>query len=249
MEPNKRPAPPESLRQRVHGPGSVESFRLVGEVVCSDMLKAIRSRLALTANSRVLDFGCGCGRVATHFRLKSEAELCGVDIDGEAIEWCRENLSDVADFRQNAIAPPLPFKDASFDFVYAISIFTHLPQRMETAWLTELRRVTKPGGFVLLTTHGPHLLLGAPKSKEGRAIRTMIERLKARLRRHKLRRVGFFHFDGGGTEGLPKFYGVSYHTHQGIRAQWGRLFEIETIIPQGIGSHQDLILCRRPLCS
>jgi SAM-dependent methyltransferase len=39
--------------------------------------------------------------------------------------------------------------------VYALSVFTHLDESQQLSWIAELRRVTKPGGLVLFTTHGP----------------------------------------------------------------------------------------------
>ncbi len=110
----------------------------------------------MTDATRVLDFGCGCGRVLAYLRREIAGELTGSDIDGEAIAWCQENLAEVGTFVRNEIMPPLPFPDATFDLTYAVSVFTHLPKRMERAWLRELTRVTKPGGYLLLTTNGTH---------------------------------------------------------------------------------------------
>jgi SAM-dependent methyltransferase len=56
----------------------------------------------------------------------------------------------------NEIAPPLPYPDSSFDFVYAISVFTHLPENLQDAWMQDCRRVLKPGGFLFFTTLGEH---------------------------------------------------------------------------------------------
>lgn len=250
MGPAEPPVPPEALRQRVHGATDLASFQLVGSIVSSDILKAIETRVTSTPGSHILDFGCGCGRIITYFRRASAAELYACDIDGEAIAWCRENLSDIAHFEQTMSSPPLPFADGFFDFVYSISVFTHLPEPMQMDWLAELRRITKPGGYVLLTTHGPHLLSPVSDpvaiwSSPGRWLSTSVGRLKAATRLRRLRDAGFFYLRHG-TEGLPKFYGVSFHTHEGIRSRMGRFFEVETITHKGIANYQDLVLCRRP---
>jgi SAM-dependent methyltransferase len=50
--------------------------------------------------------------------------------------------------------PPLAFESESFDLVYALSVFTHLTAELQLAWRDELRRVLRPGGFLLVTTHG-----------------------------------------------------------------------------------------------
>jgi len=54
----------------------------------------------------------------------------------------------------NAIEPPLAFADATFDLVYAISVFTHLPETLQWPWIVELHRVIEPGGVLLLTLSG-----------------------------------------------------------------------------------------------
>ncbi len=105
-----------------------------------------------TKDSRVLDFGCGWGRV-TRFFLKNVApgNLMGVDIDERAItaaratnRWCRFDVSTVL--------PPSSFADASFDLIYAYSVFSHLSEEAHLRWLAEFERVLAPGGVVLLTT-------------------------------------------------------------------------------------------------
>lgn len=173
--------------------------------------------------------GCGCGRILRWLQaLHPEWQYRGTDIDGEAIAWCRENLSGIGTYRRNEAMPPLPFPDGCFDFVYSISIFSHLPEDMEFRWLEELNRVTKPGGFLLLTVHGESLF--PTDSTE-------------RLRR--FREAGFCYWVGSGTPGLPSFYQTSFHTDAFLRRRWAEILEIVDIRPQGIANHQDAVVCRR----
>jgi SAM-dependent methyltransferase len=79
--------------------------------------------------------------------------VCGSDVSRKAIEWCREHL-DFAAFVHNGLAPPLDLDDESFDLVYALSVFTHLTADLQLAWRDELRRVLRPDGRLLITTHG-----------------------------------------------------------------------------------------------
>jgi SAM-dependent methyltransferase len=83
--------------------------------------------------------------------------LWGTDYNASLIEWCRENL-DFARFTVNALEPPLDYAEATFDFVYALSVFTHLPEELQLPWINELARVLRPGGYLLITTHGEHYL-------------------------------------------------------------------------------------------
>lgn len=97
-----------------------------------------RGRVELGPDGRVHDFGCGCGRVLTFFRDSLHASLYGKNIDDQAIAWCKENLAEFASFTVNSEWPPLTFEDSFFDLIFSVSVFTHLPETLQTAWLAEL---------------------------------------------------------------------------------------------------------------
>ena len=80
-------------------------------------------------------------------------DVRGTDASAAAVEWCRRNLA-FARFETNGLAPPLPYGDAGFDLVYALSVFTHLTVELQQAWLRELRRVLRTDGLLIVTTHG-----------------------------------------------------------------------------------------------
>ena len=67
------------------------------------------------------------------------------------------------------VEPPLPLETELFDCVYAISIFTHLSEKLHYAWIEELFRLIKPNGILIFTTHGDvcakKILLPAEKEK------------------------------------------------------------------------------------
>jgi SAM-dependent methyltransferase len=106
----------------------------------------------LVPSSRVLDFGCGWGRVIRFF-LKDVApeNLIGIDSDERAIAtcletnpWCRFQLCDTL--------PPSLLDAGSFDLIYAYSVFSHLSESTHLAWLEEFERLLKPDGVLILTT-------------------------------------------------------------------------------------------------
>ncbi|MEM9168439.1 MAG: class I SAM-dependent methyltransferase [Pseudomonadota bacterium] len=103
------------------------------------------------ASARVLDFGCGCGRVTRHLPALTKAEIFGVDYNPRLVRWCADNLPGT--FSQNRLQPPLSFDDAAFDVVYLVSVFTHLKIATQNEWLDEFARIVKPGGFVIVTFH------------------------------------------------------------------------------------------------
>jgi SAM-dependent methyltransferase len=142
------PLPPRRLMVRVAGTADADWFLRSGRAGYD----AIAAHVPLDEVASVLDFGCGCGRVTRYFR-DHDGDVAGSDVSGDAVAWCRGNLS-FARFEVNGLAPPLVFDDAGFDLVYALSVFTHLTADLQLAWRDELHRVLRPGGRLLLTTHG-----------------------------------------------------------------------------------------------
>ncbi len=142
------PLPPRRLMVRVAGTADPEWFLRSGRAA----YEAIVAHVPLDEVDSVLDFGCGCGRVTRYWK-GFRGTVAGSDLSRLAVAWCRRNLP-FARFERNALKPPLPFADESFDLVYALSVFTHLTAPLQLAWRDELSRVLRPGGLLLVTTHG-----------------------------------------------------------------------------------------------
>ncbi|NBC15826.1 MAG: methyltransferase domain-containing protein [Bacteroidetes bacterium] len=131
-----------------------------GKRIVEDMDVLLRRHdIALSTFESILDFGCGCGRLIRHVETRTAAKLHGSDYNPELIAWCKRNLP-FGEFFTNELAPPLQYADATFDFIYARSVFTHLPQHLQTQWMRELHRVLKPGGHLYFTMHGRPLVAG-----------------------------------------------------------------------------------------
>jgi SAM-dependent methyltransferase len=182
---------------------------------------------------RVLDFGCGPGRVTAPFkRLLPASRLHGSDIDREAIDWARANLGAIAAFASNAAVPPLPRADGSFDLVYAVSVFTHLDEPSQLRWLAELARILVPDGWLIATVHGA-LAQASCSPRE-------LERLGAGGFWYRIGRRGRFKLDG-----LPDSYQTTFHTRDYIERRWQGDFELAQYLEGGIAGHQDLVVLRR----
>jgi SAM-dependent methyltransferase len=152
------PVPPPALIVRVAGTPDVDWFLESGRLAAEAIREALeRDGAPLDTLGAMLDFGCGSGRVTRRWAGLGGVGLYGSDRDERAIEWCRRNLP-FAEFETNGLAPPLAFDDAAFDLVYALSVLTHLPEELQLLWLRELHRVLRPGGRLLVTTHGAHYL-------------------------------------------------------------------------------------------
>jgi ubiquinone/menaquinone biosynthesis C-methylase UbiE len=121
-------------------------------------------------SDRVLDVGCGIGRVAVPLTkyLNEQGSYEGFDIVAKSIDWCRKNITQkypnfhfqLADIYNKQYNPKgkyissrykFPYDDNSFDFVFLTSVFTHmLPQDVDN-YLSEISRVLKTDKKCLLT--------------------------------------------------------------------------------------------------
>ncbi len=224
--------PPVHLQVRVSG-AYYNDFFLHGQFLLDQLdagLTVVNETRSCIDFDNVLDFGCGCGRTLIPLTLRSRrpAGVHGVDIDPEAVDWLAGHYPQLGSVRVNPTWPTMPHADAQFDLLYAISVFTHLPEAMEQAWLADISRVLKPGGYALLTVHGEAFFDAI-----------------ARQAAHQVRQNGFVYVAGDTlTDGLPEFYRNSYHTASYIRAQWRQYFDVLRIIPKGL-DQQDLVVLRK----
>jgi SAM-dependent methyltransferase len=148
------PVPPPRLRFYAGDNADLGDFIEGGRKTAAMIAARVRAAgVGLESLEAILDFGCGCGRVARHWAGLEGPRLCGCDYNPELVEWCRRNLPFL-EARRNELEPPLPYREASFDLVYGISVLTHLPVELQRAWVAELRRLLRPGGLLLLTLHG-----------------------------------------------------------------------------------------------
>lgn len=116
-----------------------------------------RRRALLLGEARpgeqVLDLGCGAGRFTAALR-DTGAQPIGVEIAEGALERARRNVPG-ADLRLAPAVGPLPLEDSSVDLVWCSEVLEHVPDTARL--LSEIRRVLRTGGRLLVTTpsHGP----------------------------------------------------------------------------------------------
>jgi SAM-dependent methyltransferase len=233
-EVNIPPPPPKHLQIRVVG-GYVPKFIESGFTsVYPDLTRVLKPvGKELKDFKSILDFGCGCGRaIRALATLLPESKLWGTDIDGEAIEWLKNNYQKYAEFSVAPHFPPTVYEDQMFDLIYGISVLTHLPEDMQFQWLEELCRITKPNGYVILSTHGEnHYKAFDPKILD------------------IMNNKGFFYCDPGFNYGesvsLPDFYQNAFHSHAYIQREWRQYFDVIDIQALGIGNHQDTVLLQK----
>jgi SAM-dependent methyltransferase len=135
------------------------------------VLQAELGRIHLPADPQILDAGCGSGRMLDE--LQARGHVIGID----------ENAHAVAATRRRGHAARLceiermPFADASFDLVTCLDVLEHTPDDRRT--LSELRRVTRPGGTLVVTVPAYQALWSAHDVVNGHYRRYRVPDLRA----------------------------------------------------------------------
>jgi SAM-dependent methyltransferase len=155
------PLPPQSFIDTIGG----GDFEGIG----NGIFGLLREQCRVQPTDSILDIGSGCGRIAIPFtRFLTSGTYCGFDVIQPMVEWCRENISsrhpnfhfqhaDLSNTfynpagREDASGFAFPYADATFDIVFAASIFTHLLPNSARRYAAETARVLRKRGRALLT--------------------------------------------------------------------------------------------------
>lgn len=236
------PWPGDELVLRVAGGDDRRSFYESGRQSVRDIehvLSAIGRRMESYEN--ILDFGSGCGRIMMWLeKLSASSSLHGVDIDKRAIEYSQRTYP-YASFKVNQPLPPLDYPDATFGLVYNHSVFTHIDEEYQDAWLAELHRVTKPGGHLVLSIHGEEALRQFEVhsgQSEGPPSAVRVELAQ--------RGICFVKEDSWVGGPFPDFYHSTFHAPWYIFEHWGGIFDIRAFVARGSLNFQDFLLLERP---
>jgi SAM-dependent methyltransferase len=105
-------------------------------------------------HTRMMDFGCGWGRMLRCFLKDVDANnLYGTDVDSNIIAFCQGAFA-YGRFSVVPALPPVEFPAGFFDIIYAYSVFSHLNEDTHLKWVEEFSRILKAGGLLLVTTQG-----------------------------------------------------------------------------------------------
>lgn len=225
-------------RVRTAGTADAILFESLGLTDCLTLRRALQEYFErdYADCEAILDWGCGCARVARFVTELAPGKLTGIDIDPDNIQWCKENIPQ-AEFAPIGLHPPTPFAGESFDLVYGISVFTHLSETDQDRWLAELERITKPGAAVLMSVQGEIAFLRADGD---------FQRFLA------LEQTGV-HVYGRCPDlddVLPEmketaYYKNVFHSRRYLYEHWRRYFEIVDVIDAAFAGYQDLVVMRR----
>jgi SAM-dependent methyltransferase len=226
-----------NLRLFEHALAAVSPWHFGGDAWLGDPRVGIPRSFA--DFDRLLDFGCGCGRLLRHLgSIADQLEIHGTDIDAEMIDWLRSHMP----FGRFEIAPhepPLPYADHHFDVVIGHSVFSHLDERRQDLWLAELQRITRPDAVLLLTVEGPSTW--ARTCRADVSAGEDVGRWHAEL---ESRGILFIENDAWVGSTHPDYYHSTIHAPWYVFDHWTRFFDVEAYLADGSWS-QDLLVLRR----
>jgi SAM-dependent methyltransferase len=151
-------------------PQELLPHRLNYAEVAQNLFELLKGLTGVTPGDRVLDVGCGAGRLAGPLTgyLGPTGSYEGFDSSRERIDWCNENIAShhpgfrfvVADVHNGQYNPDaetkaseytFPYLDGEFDVAFLTSVFTHMLPDDVAHYLDEIGRVIKPGGRSMIT--------------------------------------------------------------------------------------------------
>ena len=228
---------PDATRmKRVQGNESEFEFRFIGYSMYATLeliLKKVFNK-SFDDFSNILDWGCGCGRITRYFKNLKNASITCVDIDSDNINWCKKYL-EFGNFLTIPLHPPTSLKDNFFNLIMGISIFTHLKEKEQYEWLRELRRISADGAILLMSISSTSIICRS----------NLAPSIFNSWWKKGIYIVDYPFLDFENIIAEPDYYKAVFHTHDYIKKNWSKYFEIVAIIPACIGTLQDLVIMRK----
>jgi SAM-dependent methyltransferase len=224
------------------GGGSAEEIASYAERA-NNVIAAIDATLSAAGKTfddveRWLDFGCGYGRVVRFLVQRVPPErISACDVVTEGVDFCESEFGVGAIYSPTDLAT---LELGSFDFIYAISVITHLNERNSIVLLRLLGDSLTEGGIAMFTTHGRYslenpALYGADYEERRAEIADEVER----------RGMAFLPYPFiGGDE-----YGMAWHSREFIESAINELHggrvRLLTFTEHGLDDHQDVFAFQR----
>lgn len=208
--------------------------------------------VALTHNSRILDFGCGWGRIIRFFLKEVCADnLYGVDVHPQMIDFCQK-LVRYGNYSMCNPLPPTEFPDEGMDVIYTYSVFSHLAEPIHIKWVEEFSRLLKPGGILVATTQ-PRNFIEFCRSLRGKtheyhwhnALAGSFLDTKASFEDYDNGKF-LFSATGGGPELPNSFYGEALIPRGYVEREWTKYLILRDFVDDQNRLPQALIVMQKP---
>ncbi len=243
--------PPDTLQSQFVGSSNENALREAHKFY--EVMKQVAHRYDRPINKDTvfLDFGTGWGRfLRLAWKDVAESQLFGVDIDPDVIALTKSNgvpgnLSTIEPLGSLSMA------NASIDAILAYSVFTHLPEQVHLHWMTEFKRVTRPGAIVALTVE-PRRFLEFVASLEGKipesgwhaGLQRFSSEARNRLSEFDAGRLVYLP-TGGGDHRSADIYGDAICPIQYIQEKWAPEFAVRVHIDDPSRFWQAVVVMQR----
>jgi SAM-dependent methyltransferase len=228
------PIPSKQVRYRIVSSHIDEKFFMdSGRQCAADIIKGL-NLCGIDAREfrNILDFGCGCSRVLRYLiPFLPQAKFHGCDIDKIAIDWSQKHVT-AAQFALVPHLPPTTYPREQFDFIYGLSVFSHLDLARSILWLDELRQILRPGGYLLLTVQGAVAF-------------DTVKKNISKKQQEEFDTTGFLFLENIPDKVLPDWYQTSMYKEHFAKLVFQSGFTILRYDPQGMTGWQDLILLQK----
>jgi SAM-dependent methyltransferase len=224
-------------RMRATRSDSLLYYNFTGYDDCVKIADIIKRSMPKSRSLRVLDWGVGSGRVTAHMRKDDVFEMFGTDIDPVNMKQLHANGFPASHFKLTEPGAEIPFDSASFDACFGISVFTHLTESLQFKYLSEIRRILKPGGIGIFSVHG--FVHYFSQINDGNKFFDWIDKGIIVTGDNLDLSENF------AKSNDEKLYVDTLHTPDYILKNWSRFFTSLSIIEAPTIYGQDFVVCRR----
>ncbi len=238
--------PPRRIRASVGQP-SASRYREEGALVARELQELLESiGQPIDSFQSICDLASGPGKVLGFVSWDPASSVSAVDVNVDAIDWLRSEMPWV-DARAEKPWPPTTIPADTFDLIYSISLFTHLSERAQDAWVSEVSRLLKSDGLGLITVHGTAAFEGF---RDGRRPGISEGDVAALQRCGSLEDEAFVFLPEAHparrAPGVEADWGLTFHGHSYIRERWSDVLRIDAILPAALNFNQDVVIVRSP---
>ena len=215
------------------------------------LVRAVARQHRAQPVTSILEFGCGWGRMIRLFLRDVEPQnLSGIDCMPAAIDICKDT-NPYCTFRLVDPLPPSPIGQATFDLIYAYSVFSHLSEDAHEQWLVEFNRILRPGGLLVATTRPREFILACAEARRRHEDRdwaqgTVLAFPNTAEALDRYDRGEFLYEPIGGGDVLDKsFFGETCIPRQYVERHWARHLDVLDYIDDRQRCQQNVIVARK----
>jgi SAM-dependent methyltransferase len=242
--------PSEELQRNFTGAAGDETLREAHNAFVWFKSIAQNYGKPLDSCERILDFGCGWGRIIRFF-LKdcTVGTLWGVDQAADVIEICKQT-NPWCNFELIDPYPPTPFSHDAFDLIYCYSVFSHLSEDLQLKLVAEFQRILKPNGLLIATTRDRSFIDFCRILRQTRTPELLPEYLKGPAACFLDTEQSLKDFDSGhycfssyNLEGRWSFFGEACIPEAYVRDRWTKhLSFLEFIVDRRRGNQNAIVV-------